>query len=44
MKFSVCIDAVYNKRDFVQSMKSVKNAGIEAFEFWAWWGRDLNNT
>jgi hydroxypyruvate isomerase len=42
MKFSVCIDAVYNKRDFIESMKSVKNTGINAFEFWAWWNKDLD--
>lgn len=41
MKFSVCIDAVFGKKDCVESIKTVKSLGFEAFEFWAWWNRDL---
>ncbi len=32
---------IYNNRDFVESMKSVKNAGMNAIEFWAWWNKNL---
>lgn len=42
MKISVCVDAVYHGQDFVESMKSIKNAGINAIEFWSWWDKDLD--
>jgi hydroxypyruvate isomerase len=41
MKLSVCIDAVFYRRDFMESMKDVKEVGINAFEFWSWWDKDL---
>lgn len=41
MKLSVCIDALFMKKDFIESMKSVKESGIDTFEFWTWWDKDL---
>ncbi len=38
---SVCIDAVFEDLDDEQSILAVREAGIEAFEFWGWWDRDL---
>lgn len=38
---SVCIDAVFegvSKRD---AIARVKSCGIDAFEFWGWWDKDL---
>lgn len=42
MKYSVCIDAVFNGKDFIESMKIVKNIGIDAFELWCWWDKDMD--
>lgn len=42
MKFSVCIDAVFKGKDFVESIKTVKSIGIDVFEFWDWWEKDLD--
>ena len=42
MNISVCIDAVFNGKDFIESMKQIRYAGIKAFEFWSWWDKDLN--
>lgn len=41
MKLSVCIDALFNGRDVVESMRAVKATGIDNVEFWFWWDRDL---
>ncbi len=41
MKFSVCIDALFAGKDFAESMEAVKNAGMDTFEFWGWWDKDL---
>ncbi|MHB8963862.1 MAG: glyoxylate-induced protein, partial [Saccharofermentanales bacterium] len=41
MKISVCIDALFNGKDFIESMRAVKGSGISAFEFWVWWTKDL---
>lgn len=40
MNISVCLDAVYNGRDIIESMKEVKELGIKKFEFWSWWDKD----
>ncbi|MCL2462934.1 MAG: TIM barrel protein [Defluviitaleaceae bacterium] len=42
MKFSVCVEAVYNGRDFVSSMREIKSLGYDAFEFWGWWDKDID--
>lgn len=41
MKISVCVDALFNGKDFIESMGAIKNAGINAIEFWSWWDKDL---
>jgi hydroxypyruvate isomerase len=42
MKISVCVEAVYNKKDFIASMREVKSLGIDAVEFWSWWDKDID--
>ncbi len=42
MKFSICLDAVFNGHDFINSMKEIKALGINDFEFWSWWDKDLD--
>jgi hydroxypyruvate isomerase len=42
MRLSVCIDAVFNGWDFIEAMEAVKKAGLSAYEFWAWWGKDID--
>jgi hydroxypyruvate isomerase len=41
MNVSVCIDAVFSGKDFIQSLKDVSASGVKAFEFWSWWDKDL---
>jgi len=42
MKFSVCIDAVFQGMDPCQAMQKAKDAGYDAFEFWSWWDKDID--
>ncbi|WP_195542628.1 hydroxypyruvate isomerase family protein [Massiliimalia timonensis] len=42
MNYSVCIDALYHGKDFVEGMRETKEAGLDAFEFWSWWDKDLD--
>ncbi len=42
MKLSVCIDAVLADLAVDDALALVKEAGIGAFEFWAWWEKDLD--
>ncbi len=39
---SVCIDAVFEGKPVTEACATVKNAGINAIEFWGWWDRDLD--
>ena len=41
IKLSVCIDAVYSGKNFIESMREVKALGYDAFEFWEWWNKDI---
>lgn len=41
MKVSICVDAVYIGKDFVESLKEINSCGVKAFEFWTWWDKDL---
>lgn len=41
MNISICIDALFNGKDFVESMKSVKTVGVKTIEFWCWWDKDI---
>ncbi len=38
---AVCIDAVFSETSPGEALTAVREAGIEAFEFWGWWDRDL---
>jgi hydroxypyruvate isomerase len=41
MNISVCVGAVYNGRNFIESMREINSIGIKAIEFWSWWDQDL---
>jgi len=41
MKFSVCLDALYNGKDFINSMEQVSQYHFDAVEFWCWWDKDI---
>lgn len=41
MKYSVCIDALYQGRDVLEGIRETKEAGIGAVEFWSWWDKDI---
>ncbi|MCA0757373.1 TIM barrel protein [Paenibacillus sp. N4] len=40
-KISISLEAVFTGRDFIKSMEAIKSIGINAFEFWSWWDKDL---
>lgn len=42
MKPSVCIDAVFNGKDFYESLEAITTIGLDTFEFWCWWEKDLH--
>ena len=35
-------EALFNGWDITEGMKAIKEAGVDAFEFWGWWGKDLD--
>lgn len=39
---SVCIDAVMEKQTVSEATVQVKSCGIDAFEFWGWWDKDID--
>ena len=41
MKFSVCVESVFDGCDFAESMKEIKNAGIDTIEFWTWDNKNI---
>jgi len=41
MKISICSDALYFEKDYVQAMKELASAGYRDIEFWSWWDKDL---
>jgi hydroxypyruvate isomerase len=41
MRLSVCIDAVFQEKNFLEAMKTVKETGYQAYEFWQWWEKDI---
>ncbi|MBN2852492.1 MAG: TIM barrel protein [Clostridia bacterium] len=43
MKYSVCIDALFNGKDFQKSMKKVSDSGMNSMEFWSWWDKDIDS-
>ncbi len=42
MKYSVCIDSVFEGKDFCDSLAAIRKLGFGAFEFWSWWDKDLD--
>ena len=42
LKPSVCIDAVLGDHSVAEAVALVKRCGIDAFEFWGWWDKDLD--
>lgn len=42
MRFSVCIEALFHGWNLTDSLKAIKEAGMDAFEFWSWWDKDIN--
>jgi len=42
MKLSVCTDAVFMGRNTAEAMEVVKACGINAIEFWAWQGKNID--
>ena len=41
LKPSVCIDAVLGDLPAAEAIGIARESGIDAFEFWGWWDRDL---
>ncbi|MEN6336129.1 MAG: hypothetical protein ABFE01_17890, partial [Phycisphaerales bacterium] len=41
-RLAVCIDALFRDLPFEERPAKVKAAGLDAFEFWGWRGRDIN--
>lgn len=42
MKYSICIDALYQGVPIETALKKIKQAGFDTIEFWSWPGRDLD--
>ena len=42
LKPSVCVDAVLGQKPTAEAIAMVRDTGIEAFEFWGWWDKDLD--
>ena len=41
-RMAVCIDALFTDVPFLERPAKVKAAGVSAFEFWGWRGRDMD--
>ncbi|NPV47385.1 MAG: TIM barrel protein [Armatimonadetes bacterium] len=42
LKFSVCIEMIFNDRDILDRIEAVAKAGYPAFEFWGWKQKDMD--
>ena len=42
MKFSVCIDMMFNRYAFEDRIAAVRTAGLSAVEFWKWTNKDID--
>lgn len=42
MKLSICIDAVMQGVPVPEALARLKGIGVEAFEFWSWWDKDMD--
>ena len=43
LKPSVCVDAVFENQPILDAIATVKRSGINAFEFWGWWDKELDD-
>jgi len=43
MKISVCVDAIYNGKDFIKSVNELAQNNIKEIEFWSWWDKDIES-
>jgi len=41
MKYSICVDAVFEGKDLGESLACIKQLGFRGFEFWSWWDKDI---
>lgn len=41
MRFSVCIEAMFTDRPLVERLDAVREAGLDAYEFWGWRSKNL---
>ncbi|MCP4450106.1 MAG: TIM barrel protein [Planctomycetes bacterium] len=41
MKYSICVDAVFEGKDLAESLDCIKRLGFKGFEFWGWWDKDI---
>lgn len=42
MKYSVCIDSVFQGIDFIEALKICHGLKMDGIEFWSWWDKDLD--
>jgi len=42
LKFSVCIEIIFNYLPFLKRLEKVRDAGVSAFEFWSWKEKDID--
>jgi len=43
MYYSVCLPAVFSGIPLPEALRSVRLAGYDHYEFWGWWGQDLDS-
>jgi len=43
MKVSVCVDALYNGKNFTKSITELAKNNIREIEFWAWWDKNIDD-
>ena len=41
IKYSICVDAVFQGRDIGESLEVISRLGFQGFEFWTWWDKDI---
>lgn len=41
IKYSICVDAVFEGKALGESLECLKQLGFAAFEFWRWWDKDI---
>lgn len=43
MQYSVCIPAILAGKEIGEALATVREAGFERYEFWGWWGQDMDS-